>query len=66
MKIGDIVKYTGASDGQKNYGRYTGNWNSIYVGFDYKVSDIEVHSWHTAITLENIEGTFNSVCFEIL
>lgn len=64
MQIGDIVTYTGASDEQKKWGNYTGNWDNLHIGVEYKISNIDVHSWHTKVSLENIDGTFNSVCFK--
>jgi len=30
----------------------------------YTIEEVDVHSWHTKIKLEGIEGKFNSVCFE--
>ena len=34
------------------------------IGKKYKVVNIKVHSQHTKLRLEGIEGWFNSVCFQ--
>lgn len=38
----------------------------LEVGKEYTISDIEVHSWHTEVRLEEFPGVrFNSTCFDI-
>ena len=36
----------------------------LHIGSEYVISDVEEHSWHTKISLEGIDGSFNSVCFD--
>lgn len=62
--IGKRYKFKGCSEIQKSWGNYTGDITELVVGREYKVINIEVHSWHTKIYLEGLEGSFNSVCFE--
>lgn len=65
MEIGDKVKFTGCSKEQERWG---GNDSTAKLteGAEYVVSDVEVHSWHTKIRLEGIDGRFNSVCFDVV
>lgn len=58
------VKFTGASESQKNWGSYTGNYDDLIEGNEYLIDHTEVHSSHTKVYIEGIEGNFNSVCFE--
>jgi hypothetical protein len=37
---------------------------NLVVGREYTLAKVEVHSWHTKIWLEEVEGIFNSVQFE--
>tara|TARA_B100001094_G_scaffold327288_1_gene385115 strand:- start:773 stop:1003 length:231 start_codon:yes stop_codon:yes gene_type:complete len=60
---GDTVEYLGCTKEQINWG------NNDYpymctIGKKYKVVNIKVHSQHTKLRLEGIEGWFNSVCFQ--
>ena len=64
MEIGDKVKFTGCSTAQQNWGRNDNTTDKLVFGNEYIISDIEVHSWHTKISLVGIEGKFNSVCFD--
>lgn len=64
MKIGDKVTFTGCSEEQRKWGSYTGDVSKLEVGKNYKVANVEVHSWHTKVFLEGIEGCFNSICFK--
>ena len=42
-----------------------GTGHLLTIGKEYTVTDIEVHSWHTRVILEEFPNTeFNSVLFE--
>jgi len=66
MKTGDRVKFIGCTENQYKWGSCTNPNGILKIGHYYQVEDIEVHSWHTKITLVGIEGKFNSVSFEDL
>ena len=57
-----IVRFTGSSIEQDRWGSCDDSSN-LEVGKYYKVTNVEVHSWHTKIELQGVEGKFNSVCF---
>ena len=66
FKIGDRIKFISSSTNQVNWGsnidpNLVCNTRDIYT-----VESVEVHSWHTKISLEGIKGKFNSVSFELL
>lgn len=61
---GDKVRYLGCTQDQINWG---GNdWPPCIVGRVYTVTDVEVHSQHTKISLKGMVGKFNSVCFSLV
>lgn len=60
------VKYLGCSEEQINWGGHDDPREILKIGSEYEVEDTEVHTWHTKIKLEGIDGRFNSVCFEDL
>jgi hypothetical protein len=66
MKVNDIVKFTGCTDSQLSWGYYTGKPKELVVGERYQIDKIEIHSWHTKVWLKNVQGSFNSVCFEVV
>jgi hypothetical protein len=37
---------------------------ALVVGTLYDVTDIEVHSWHTLVTLHGVTGKFNTAYFK--
>jgi hypothetical protein len=37
----------------------------LTIGGLYKVREVEIHSYHTKVFLEDIEGKFNSVSFRL-
>jgi len=65
MKVNDIVTFTGCTESQLSWGSYTGNPTELVIGERYMIEKIEVHSWHTKVWLKNVDGSFNSVCFEV-
>ena len=64
MEIGDKVRFTGCSESQRNWGGNDDPTGKLVYGHACTVSDVEVHSWHTKISLAGVEGKFNSVCFD--
>ena len=58
------VKFIGCSEAQHEWGNHTGDYTKLKIGKTYTVREKEIHSWHTKIYLEEIAGSFNSVCFE--
>jgi hypothetical protein len=56
--------FKGSSEEQERWGSYTGNHKKLVVGKEYTIIKEEVHTWHTKVFLEGIEGSFNSACFE--
>tara|TARA_Y100001970_G_C13892356_1_gene679395 strand:+ start:236 stop:469 length:234 start_codon:yes stop_codon:yes gene_type:complete len=59
----DKVKFTGYIMAQVKWGGCD-EPDMLEEGKVYTIEEVEVHSWHTKIKLEGIEGKFNSVCFE--
>lgn len=64
IKKGVVVKFTGCSKDQHAWGNHTGDFTKLTVGERYTVERVEVHSFHTKVFLEGIDGSFNSVCFK--
>lgn len=58
------VKFIGASKSQNRWGSNDDPNEVLTPGEIYDVEDVEIHSWHTKLTLVGVEGQFNSVCFE--
>lgn len=63
FEINDRVVYLGSSDAQVNWGGNDDPRKVLVEGEIYCIQDIEIHSQHTKLTLSNIRGKFNSVCF---
>ena len=64
IKIGDVVEYIGCSKEQVKWGNNDDPAQSfLIIGREYIVSDVEVHSQHTKVSILNKSGRFNSVCF---
>jgi hypothetical protein len=64
IRPGNHVKYIGCCQDQIDWGRNDDPNKVLFVGDTYYVEKVEVHSYHTKITLRGIIGRFNSVCFE--
>jgi len=65
MEVGSKVKFIGCDEVQSGFGGpYTGDTGNLIIGAIYTIKSIEEHSWHTHVSLENVDGDFNSVCFE--
>ena len=66
IKDGFKVKYIGASDQQVSWGANDDPRKYLTEGDVYEVSYVEIHTWHTKISLKGYETLrFNSVSFEI-
>jgi hypothetical protein len=48
------------------WGRNDDPGKLLTIGKSYRVRDVEIHSCHTKVFLEGIEGKFNSVSFQLL
>ena len=64
MKAGDEVVYIGCDDKQKKFGNCD-DPSALTIGAIYTISIVEIHTWHTKISLVGYEGKFNSVCFDM-
>lgn len=61
---GDKVIYKGSSEAQRNFGKYSGNFDELEVNKVYTIDYVDIHSSHTKLYLIEHQGSFNSVCFE--
>ena len=61
---GDTVKFIGCSKEQINWGNNDDPNKLLFVGDKYTIEKVEVHSYHTKLTLRGVYGRFNSTCFE--
>ena len=66
FKVGDFVKFIGCSKEQIAWGNNNDPNPILFVNNEYQVEKIEIHTWHTKLSLYGISGKFNSVCFEKL
>lgn len=64
FRAGTYVKFIGCSKEQIAWGNNDDPNLVLFVGDKYYVEHVEVHSYHTKLTLRGIYGRFNSVCFE--
>jgi hypothetical protein len=63
FKIGDKVKFIGASDDQVNWGSNDDPRLLLNTKTVYEIESVEIHHWYTKIKLAGIKGWFNSVHF---
>jgi len=63
-KVGTQVIFTGASDEQVAWGSNDDPRPLLTVGEKYIIESVDVHKWHTKVTLVGIEGRFNDVSFK--
>jgi hypothetical protein len=66
FRVGECVRFIGCDKDQTTWGSNNDPSKIFFVGNKYYVEKVEVHSWHTKLTLRGISGRFNSVCFEKL
>jgi hypothetical protein len=64
FRAGDKVIYLGCTEDQTNWASNDDPTKVLIKGYTYYIEKVEVHSWHTKLTLRNVRGKFNSVCFE--
>jgi len=64
FRAGDYAKFLGCSKEQITWGNNTDPTGILIVGDKYYVEHVEVHSYHTKLTLRGVSGKFNAVCFE--
>jgi len=65
-KKGDKVKLISSpSDNQDRWGGNSSHW-LLKPNIEYTVKNVDVRSWHTKVYLEETEGIFNSVIFDIV
>lgn len=64
FRISDNVIYIGCTQEQIAWGNNDNPNNILIIGKIYKISEVEIHSQHTKISLEGVVGKFNSVCFD--
>ena len=64
LKPGDVVTYNGWTEEQVKWGNNDTPYMLI-VGRQYVIESVDVHKWHTKVTLERIKGRFNSVHFSL-
>lgn len=61
-----LATYLGSSDEQVSWGGNDDPRPLLEEGRSYEVADLEMHSWHTKITLVDFpDKKFNSVSFDI-
>jgi len=64
LKPGDNVIFLGCSKEQQRWGN--NDWPPCIKDHVYIVTDVEVHSQHTKVSLKGMVGKFNSVCFKVI
>ena len=62
-EAGDKVIFTECTQEQINWGTNDDPNEILTKDKIYVVSDVDIHSSHTKLTLDGIKGRFNSVCF---
>tara|TARA_R110001592_G_scaffold80079_4_gene238880 strand:- start:869 stop:1117 length:249 start_codon:yes stop_codon:yes gene_type:complete len=62
---GDVVSFNGQTDDQRRFGGHDDANSCLTVGDTYVVEKVEVAKWYTKVTLENLDGRFNSACFRL-
>ena len=58
------VKYIGSTNAQVKYCDGDDPRNSLTKGESYTVQAEDEHNWFTKIKLVDVDGWFNSICFE--
>ncbi len=61
---GDLVRFLGCSEEQVRWGDNDDPNPILLLGTVYHIREVETHSCYTKVSLEGIQGRFNSVCFE--
>jgi hypothetical protein len=66
LRHGSMVKFIGCDKDQIAWGNNDDPNPHLFLGDQYYVERVEVHSQHTKIELRGVKGKFNSVCFEVI
>lgn len=66
LKENDKVVYIGSSQEQIDWGSNDDPRNILVEGNVYEIENVDIYSQHTKLTLKEISGRFNSVCFKKL
>lgn len=66
MKKGDIVECISIKEDVQRFGCNDGDVKMLWYGSIYRIRDIEEHTMHTKIWLDNVYGSFNSALFELV
>jgi len=65
MKKGTGVRFTGVEcKEQIQWGNHTNPDGILEKGETYVISKYEIHSWHTRVYLDGVDGYFNALWFE--
>ena len=65
MHIGNKVKFLGCNEHQVRWGNNDEPF-MLKTGDVYIIDNVIVKNWHTKVKLLDIDGYFNSVCFEVI
>lgn len=65
IEVGDQVRLVSCSKEQIAWGN-NDDPNHLDLNATYVVESIDVHRYHTKISLRGIPGHYNSVCFEVV
>ncbi len=67
FEIGDKVKFVKSNKEAVNWGTNVDPDKHLIKGNTYEVTGVDIHAWHTKITLKGFENyVFNSVHFELV
>lgn len=66
IQKGDTVEFLGGAVQETVTWSGTDYPSHLIVGRQYRVKTVEIHTAFTRITLDNYQGTFNSVHFRIV
>ena len=64
FEVGDTVRYLGCTLEQQRWGNT--DFPPCIVDREYIIEKVEVRSQHTKVSLKDICGKFNSVCFSLV
>jgi hypothetical protein len=62
-RIGDKVRFMGATTDQVRWGGGSDPTGVMVIGQVLTVIGVDAHKWHTDLTFEGVVGRFNSVMF---
>jgi len=67
LDAGDKIKFLGeVSDEQVEWGSHKDPRGLLEKDGIYTIKKVEIHSWHTDIFIEEMDGSFNSVWFDLV